>query len=115
MLTNLLFYGILNAKRQETFKLKERGNQPTVDKNAMRIKEKKERTKKEGTPTMGGLAFIVASAVAFTLVLLIFWQEIEKREMALLVNIFAYGILNSLVGIIDDSSKLRKNEKECFL
>ncbi len=67
---------------------------------------------KEGTPTMGGLAFIVASAVAFTLVLLIFWQEIEKREMALLVNIFAYGILNSLVGIIDDSSKLRKNENQ---
>ena len=67
---------------------------------------------KEGTPTMGGLAFLFASTVVFLFVVVLFWNELEKKEAGLIINIFIYSILNSLVGIIDDFLKLRKNENQ---
>ena len=67
---------------------------------------------KEGTPTMGGLSFIVASIIALFVILAVFWREIEKREIALLINIFVFAVLNALVGVVDDFTKLKKNENQ---
>ena len=67
---------------------------------------------KEGTPTMGGASFLFASVVAFFLTAVLFWKSMEKRELALIINIFIFGVLNSLVGIIDDLAKLRKSENK---
>lgn len=67
---------------------------------------------KEGTPTMGGLAFIAASVVAALLVAgVLFWQNRLKDGIPFF-SVLAYGILNALVGVVDDWAKLRKKQNE---
>ena len=68
--------------------------------------------KKEGTPTMGGVAFVVASCVAFFVFIFAFSSDVEKRELYLIINIFVYAILNSMVGMIDDLAKIKKQENK---
>ncbi len=67
---------------------------------------------KEGTPTMGGIAFVIASIISFTVVMLVFGRSIEKRELFCTINVFVYGVLNCLVGLIDDIAKLKKSKNE---
>ena len=67
---------------------------------------------KEGTPTMGGIAFLFAAIVSVLLTLPIFNSEIDKREILTIINIFVYGLLNCLVGVIDDISKIKKSKNE---
>jgi len=67
---------------------------------------------KEGTPMMGGLSFIGASAAVMLLVLIAgaFFGELTK--LLPLAYVVGYGILNALIGVIDDSAKLRKKQNE---
>ena len=67
---------------------------------------------KEGTPTMGGIAFVIASGISFAVVMLIFGRTIEKRGLFCIINIFSYGVLNCLVGLIDDIAKFKKSKNE---
>lgn len=67
---------------------------------------------KEGTPTMGGVAFVIASIISFTAIILIFGRTIEKGELFCIINVFAYGLLNSLVGLIDDIAKLKRSKNQ---
>ncbi|MBE6674167.1 MAG: phospho-N-acetylmuramoyl-pentapeptide-transferase [Ruminococcaceae bacterium] len=67
---------------------------------------------KEGTPTMGGIAFILASIISFVAIMLIFGKALDKRDLFCLINVFAYGVLNCLVGLIDDIAKYRKAKNE---
>lgn len=67
---------------------------------------------KEGTPTMGGVAFIIAGIVTFLAFLLIFSSRMERRDVLLIVNTMVYGILNALIGMIDDMAKIRKKRNE---
>lgn len=62
---------------------------------------------KSGTPTMGGLAFLISVSVA--LILCVLLQHIlGNTERALSMLICAvYSILNASVGIIDDLTKLK--------
>ena len=67
---------------------------------------------KEGTPTMGGLSFIIASSlsVAFA-VIMIAAKDSFFSAVPLLIT-FAYALVSGLVGMIDDSAKLRKAQNE---
>lgn len=67
---------------------------------------------KNGTPTMGGLGFVIAISTAFIITLAVFGSELEKRELSSIVNVFTYGILNGIIGMIDDLAKIRKKENE---
>ncbi len=68
--------------------------------------------RKEGTPTMGGIAFLVSSLISTLLTLIVFNAKFEKREILLIINVFSYALLNCLVGIIDDVAKIKKSKNE---
>jgi glycopeptide antibiotics resistance protein len=95
-----LFYGILNAKRQETFKLKERENQPTVDKNAMRTKEKKEQTPKGGTPSP------VQKETFFT-----YDERVLRREVIFAIAFYIFILLWALCLKFCNAEMLAQNYK----
>ena len=66
--------------------------------------------KKSGTPTMGGIGFIVPS-VAFMTILAIYLIVENKSEVGLSLLISAvFCLLNSLVGIWDDLTKIKRSE-----
>lgn len=68
--------------------------------------------KKQGTPTMGGLAFLISVSVSLltsTLVLLL----IGKTQEVISISVCQlYATANAFIGIIDDSKKLRKKENK---
>ena len=67
---------------------------------------------KEGTPTMGGIAFIAATVIVAALACIAsaLWGDIES--VLPFVYVLLYGVLNGLIGVIDDSAKLRKKQNE---
>ena len=71
---------------------------------------------KEGTPTMGGLAFIAAAIVSTVILWIILWVAfgsplaIVKAAPFLITLLFA--VVSGLIGIIDDSVKLTKKQNE---
>ena len=72
-------------------------------------------SKKRGTPTMGGLAFLIAVITSLCTVLVFFFIR-DKREdaISILISLF-FCIANALVGIIDDVKKLRSGRNEAGL
>ena len=66
---------------------------------------------KSGTPTMGGISFLVS--ITLTLLLCALYKHLagDKRDALSLLICTAYALLNAAVGIIDDATKLkhRKN------
>ena len=67
---------------------------------------------KEGTPTMGGLSFIFAVIACFLLFLFISKNVVDKKILTCSINIIVYGILNAMIGIIDDFAKIRNARNE---
>ncbi|MBR6559219.1 MAG: phospho-N-acetylmuramoyl-pentapeptide-transferase [Clostridia bacterium] len=68
---------------------------------------------KEGTPTMGGISFIIAITLAvavYVMVELTLGSDIN--ELLPLVFTFGLALLNGLIGIFDDSVKLTKKQNE---
>lgn len=65
---------------------------------------------KEGTPTMGGVAFIVAILVGVAVALVI-----GQSELRVILVTLALALLNGLVGLIDDRAKLIKKQNEGLL
>lgn len=67
---------------------------------------------KSGTPTMGGVAFLVGITVSLFCAALIM-LSMGKREGAIsLFLCLGFSVLNSLVGIIDDLRKLKRRQNE---
>lgn len=65
---------------------------------------------KAGTPTMGGICFISAMVVVSTVALII------NREKALpFVFAMGLGLLNAMIGFVDDYTKLIKKQNEGLL
>jgi len=63
---------------------------------------------KSGTPTMGGLAFLIA--ISFSLLIAFFMllcMGETEAAYSLLISL-VYAVLNALVGIIDDLTKLKR-------
>ncbi len=70
---------------------------------------------KEGTPTMGGLSFLLASAVTMTIVFLTMrYFDIDANyRSAVLTGFFA--LANGAIGILDDRTKFNKGKNEGLL
>lgn len=67
---------------------------------------------KEGTPTMGGLAFIVA-VVIVGVAGSIYLALTDGIRMTLpFMFTLAYGVCNGLIGCVDDTAKLKKKQNE---
>ncbi len=66
--------------------------------------------KKQGTPTMGGLAFIFALSISFFVASLYLFAKKEYYFATSLLLTLLYTLSNSLIGIIDDYAKIRKKE-----
>ena len=65
---------------------------------------------KSGTPTMGGIAFLIAiSTSLFIVSLVLFIQDKSLDGISLLITLL-FAVENSLIGIFDDLMKLRKKE-----
>lgn len=67
---------------------------------------------KEGTPTMGGIAFIAASVFAFAVFFIAARNNVEAKEFLCALNITIYAIVNAMIGFIDDMAKMRKKQNE---
>lgn len=67
---------------------------------------------KEGTPTMGGLSFIIASIIATAFGGVYICQSSSLRGALPLIITFGYALLSALIGMIDDRAKLRKAQNE---
>jgi len=69
---------------------------------------------KEGTPTMGGLAFLCAASVvgAVFCVIYAFSDSCDNSLLCALVLALALGFCNGIIGIIDDLTKFKKSKNE---
>lgn len=67
---------------------------------------------KNGTPTMGGIAFVISGFLAIVLVILLFFKHLDGKEIALIINICIYGVLNALIGLVDDIAKIKQKRNE---
>lgn len=67
---------------------------------------------KEGTPTMGGIAFIIPSVIVGIAGSVYLGITDGIRESLPLVFTVALGLAGGLIGCIDDSAKLRKKQNE---
>ena len=65
---------------------------------------------KSGTPTMGGICFLISIIVSGTIGALILFLSDEVYFSASLLLTLSYGLLNALIGIVDDTAKIRKRE-----
>ncbi len=67
---------------------------------------------KEGTPTMGGLSFIIGSVITFALLAVIacLRGEIEGLEKALIVMLLA--LCSAAIGVVDDLTKFKHHQNE---
>ena len=67
---------------------------------------------KEGTPTMGGLAFIGAMTVSVIAALAVgIINDVFDSYLELIIT-FVMALLSGVIGMIDDSAKLRKKQNE---
>ncbi|MCI8610816.1 MAG: phospho-N-acetylmuramoyl-pentapeptide-transferase [Clostridiales bacterium] len=67
---------------------------------------------KEGTPTMGGLAFIIAALITGIFACIIIFLREGAKELPALVLTLAMAMASGLIGMIDDMAKLRKKQNE---
>ena len=65
---------------------------------------------KEGTPTMGGLAFLVGISICLSLCVVFLLQVRERNSALALLYALIYCLINSLVGITDDLCKLQRKK-----
>ncbi|MBE6643993.1 MAG: phospho-N-acetylmuramoyl-pentapeptide-transferase [Ruminococcaceae bacterium] len=66
--------------------------------------------KKSGTPTMGGIAFVLASAISLSVSSIFFFSLASTRVAVSIIISFAYALANCLIGILDDTKKLKKRQ-----
>ncbi len=67
---------------------------------------------KQGTPSMGGISFLIAAALTGGVLLTLIWlQKGMQTAYPALVSLI-YALLNGLVGVIDDRAKAKKKENE---
>ena len=69
---------------------------------------------KEGTPTMGGLAFLFASCVVGAVFCVIYAlsDACDNSHLCALILALALGFCNGIIGIIDDLTKFKKSKNE---
>ncbi len=69
---------------------------------------------KAGTPTMGGICFIMAILVVMVIVAIIFAVNGASGELIPLALALGLAVLNGMIGFFDDYTKLVKKQNEGF-
>ena len=67
---------------------------------------------KAGTPTMGGIAFILAIAMALTGISIWYAISAKQNELIPMALTMALAVMNGMIGFFDDYKKLVKKENE---
>ncbi len=67
---------------------------------------------KEGTPTMGGLSFIIAIVICCVAASVYLGINNGFSSVVPLILTVSYGVLCAMIGFIDDLAKLRKKQNE---
>ncbi len=70
---------------------------------------------KEGTPTMGGLSFLIAISLVCATLFTVLYAKTDDRTLLFPVMCLIFAILNSVIGMIDDRTKFAKNKNEGLL
>lgn len=75
-----------------------------------------EHNKKQGTPTMGGIGFIMATLLVmliwFVLEVLGVMGEMDKKGLIAMAMTLGFGVANAMIGFVDDYAKLIKKQNE---
>ncbi len=67
---------------------------------------------KEGTPTMGGICFILAILITLLGVAVLYAIRSAQAELIPLALTMGLGVMNGLIGFVDDFCKLMKKKNE---
>jgi phospho-N-acetylmuramoyl-pentapeptide-transferase len=67
---------------------------------------------KQGTPTMGGIAFIMAIAIVLTGMTIWYAVSARQTELIPMALTMALAVMNGMVGFVDDYRKLIKKDNE---
>ncbi len=67
---------------------------------------------KQGTPTMGGIAFILAIAVVLSGIAIWYAVMSKQKELIPLALTMALAVMNGMIGFFDDYKKLVKKQNE---
>ena len=70
---------------------------------------------KEGTPTMGGLSFLLALTVVCGVLLAVLAFSGERDNLPAVILTLLFALLNGLIGVIDDRTKFSKGKNEGLL
>lgn len=68
--------------------------------------------KKSGTPTMGGVGFLIAVSVSLLISSFFLFGKTDSKALLSLLICQFYAVLNALVGVIDDIKKLKKHKNK---
>lgn len=111
--TNLIFYiftflfaltGTAVLEKRLIPILKRKAEQPIYDEGPTW------HLKKRGTPTMGGLGFLISTSIALSVAVVYLYLCGETYFATSLSITVLYAALNSAIGIADDYAKIRKKE-----
>lgn len=67
---------------------------------------------KEGTPTMGGISFIIASVVTFVVMAVVMAVGGVSDGLELAVIVIVFALVSGAVGIVDDLTKFKNHRNE---
>ena len=67
---------------------------------------------KAGTPTMGGICFIMAMLIVLLGMTVFFAVEGRQRELIPMALTMALAVMNGMIGFVDDYCKLLKKQNE---
>ncbi len=70
---------------------------------------------KEGTPTMGGLSFLIAISLVCATLFTVLYAQTNDKTLLFPVICLVFAVLNSVIGMIDDRTKFAKNKNEGLL
>ena len=65
---------------------------------------------KKGTPTMGGLAFLISITLGLAVSSILLFTDSKKDASLSVLLTLLYATANSVIGIIDDITKLKRNK-----
>ncbi len=85
-------------------KLQKKAEQPIYDEGPVW------HLKKKGTPTMGGIGFLISLLTVLPIICAYLYFSGEKYFATSLALTLSYATVNSLIGILDDRAKIRKKE-----
>ena len=67
---------------------------------------------KEGTPTMGGLSFIIASLLVFAVLAVVMAVGGAAQGLEKLIIVIVMATLNGAIGVVDDLTKFKNHRNE---